>query len=67
LYRRWPLAVNGLATEYVKSILRLLLPLQLAPQMLRQLPDGRKVEQLRQVYQPRILMIDPLVDLDKLQ
>src|SRR5581483_4494148 len=46
---------------------RLRLCAQLALQMPRQLGNSREVEQLRQVDQPGILVINPLMDLDQLE
>src|SRR5213078_3882757 len=40
---------------------------ELALQVLRELGDGRKVEQLGQVHLPGVLAVDLLVDLDELQ
>ena len=40
---------------------------ELALQMLRELGDGRKVEQLRQLHLSGVLAVDLLVDLDELQ
>src|SRR6266702_1847230 len=40
---------------------------QLALQMPRELPNGREVEQLGEIHQPRVLVIDPLMNFDELE
>ena len=40
---------------------------ELALEVLRELRDGREIEQLGQIHPPRVLAVDLLVDFDELQ